>query len=230
MVRGVGADRERQAMAIHDRHDFHAFSTLGRSDLGASALRHHKGCVDGNQLASDGGLSGSLLCSSRGVKQGIGAPNIIPVHRSGYRPRTSTDHPSQHALTTASGAATANALAMQTQLVTNAVRKARPRCRGSRPATRGQYRRLTPPGAETQNKRNYYGTSKDSSPTDSAVRVRYAQPASPSLADLSRSCHIFAVGFAQEPKRPRIANTKRRSKAEPCGRVFSRSKSKNQIN
>jgi hypothetical protein len=31
---------------IHDRHDFHAFSTLGRSDLGASALRHHQGCVD----------------------------------------------------------------------------------------------------------------------------------------------------------------------------------------
>jgi hypothetical protein len=26
----VGADRERQAVAIHDRHDFHAFSTLGR--------------------------------------------------------------------------------------------------------------------------------------------------------------------------------------------------------
>ena len=39
----------------------------------------------------------------------------------------------------------------------------------------------------------------DSSRTDSAVRVRYAQPRSPSLADLSRSCHIFAVGFAQEP-------------------------------
>ena len=46
MVRGVGADRQRQAVAIHDRHDFHAFSTLGRSDLGASALRHHEGCVD----------------------------------------------------------------------------------------------------------------------------------------------------------------------------------------
>ena len=33
-------------MAIHDRHDFHAFSTLGRSDLGASALPHHECCVD----------------------------------------------------------------------------------------------------------------------------------------------------------------------------------------
>ena len=33
-------------MAIHARHDFHAFSTLGRSDLGASALRHHESCVD----------------------------------------------------------------------------------------------------------------------------------------------------------------------------------------
>ena len=46
MVRGVRTDRERQAVAIHDRHDFHAFSTLRRSDLGASALRHHEGCVD----------------------------------------------------------------------------------------------------------------------------------------------------------------------------------------
>src|SRR5262245_16194827 len=46
MVRGVGADRERQAVAIHDRHDFHAFSTLGGSDLGAPALRHHESCVD----------------------------------------------------------------------------------------------------------------------------------------------------------------------------------------
>jgi hypothetical protein len=46
MVGGVGADRERQAVAIHDRHDFHAFSTLGRSDLGASALRHQESCVD----------------------------------------------------------------------------------------------------------------------------------------------------------------------------------------
>src|SRR5262245_12900896 len=46
MVRGVGANRERQAVAIHDRHDFHAFSTLGGSDLGAPALRHHESCVD----------------------------------------------------------------------------------------------------------------------------------------------------------------------------------------
>ena len=33
-------------MAIHYRHYFHAFSALGRSDLGASALRHYEGCVD----------------------------------------------------------------------------------------------------------------------------------------------------------------------------------------
>ena len=38
-----------------------------------------------------------------------------------------------------------------------------------------------------------------SSRSDSLVRILHAQPRSPSLADLSRSCHIFAVGFAQEP-------------------------------
>jgi hypothetical protein len=46
MVRGVGAHRERQTVAMHYRQDFHAFSALGRSDLGAAALRHHEGCVD----------------------------------------------------------------------------------------------------------------------------------------------------------------------------------------
>src|SRR5262245_53784457 len=33
MVRRVRADRERQSMAIHDRHDFHAFSALCSSDF-----------------------------------------------------------------------------------------------------------------------------------------------------------------------------------------------------
>ena len=33
-------------MAIHYRHDFHAFSTLGWTDLRASALGHRKGRVD----------------------------------------------------------------------------------------------------------------------------------------------------------------------------------------
>jgi len=33
---------QRQAMAIDNRHDFHAFPTLGRAYLRATSLRHHK--------------------------------------------------------------------------------------------------------------------------------------------------------------------------------------------
>ena len=45
MVRRVGADRKRQSMAIHNRHDFHAFSALRSSDF-QPAARHNEGCVD----------------------------------------------------------------------------------------------------------------------------------------------------------------------------------------
>lgn len=38
MIGGMRADRERQTVAIHNRHDFHAFSAFCRSDLIASAL------------------------------------------------------------------------------------------------------------------------------------------------------------------------------------------------
>ena len=40
------ADRERQTVTIHDRHDFQAFSSLRRTDVRTSALCHRKGCVD----------------------------------------------------------------------------------------------------------------------------------------------------------------------------------------
>src|ERR1700730_2280471 len=46
MVRRVCADRERQAVAIHNRHDFQALSALGRSDLRTSTLGHREGCID----------------------------------------------------------------------------------------------------------------------------------------------------------------------------------------
>jgi hypothetical protein len=42
----LSGHRQRQAIAIHYRHDFHAFSTLGWTDLRASALSHRKGRVD----------------------------------------------------------------------------------------------------------------------------------------------------------------------------------------
>src|SRR5207244_12779133 len=44
VVRSVSTDRERQAMAIHNRHDFHAFSASRRSNFFATALR---GCERG---------------------------------------------------------------------------------------------------------------------------------------------------------------------------------------
>src|SRR5437870_13698936 len=46
MVRRVRADRERQSMAIHNRHDFHAFSALRSSDFQPATLGHNEGCVD----------------------------------------------------------------------------------------------------------------------------------------------------------------------------------------
>ena len=46
MICGVRTHRQRQSMTIHYRHDFHAFSTLGWTDLRTSALGHRKGRVD----------------------------------------------------------------------------------------------------------------------------------------------------------------------------------------
>jgi hypothetical protein len=46
MIGGVRTHRQRQAMAIDYRHDFHAFSTLGWTDIRASALGHRKGRVN----------------------------------------------------------------------------------------------------------------------------------------------------------------------------------------
>src|SRR6266487_1207782 len=46
MVRRVRADRKRQSMAIHNCHDFHAFSALRCPDLCPAPLGHNEGCVD----------------------------------------------------------------------------------------------------------------------------------------------------------------------------------------
>src|SRR6185437_15347932 len=46
MVRRMRADRERQAVTIHNRHDFHAFSALCRRHFGPAALSHREGRVD----------------------------------------------------------------------------------------------------------------------------------------------------------------------------------------
>src|SRR5262249_19153629 len=46
MVRRVRADRERQSMAIDNRHDSHAFSALRSSDFQPATLGHNEGCVD----------------------------------------------------------------------------------------------------------------------------------------------------------------------------------------
>src|ERR1700745_87652 len=46
VVGRMRTDRERQAMAVHNRHDFQALSALRRTDLCAAALGHRKGRVD----------------------------------------------------------------------------------------------------------------------------------------------------------------------------------------
>src|SRR2546430_560791 len=46
MIRRVGTDREWQAVAIHDRHDFHAFSAPRRPNFLATALRRCERGVD----------------------------------------------------------------------------------------------------------------------------------------------------------------------------------------
>src|SRR5215471_7733042 len=46
VIGGMRADRERQSMTIHDRHDFHAFPALRRSDPNPATLRHHERRID----------------------------------------------------------------------------------------------------------------------------------------------------------------------------------------
>src|SRR6266550_8554201 len=46
MVCRMRTDRERQSMAIDNRHDFHAFSALCGSDIRAATFGHHERRVD----------------------------------------------------------------------------------------------------------------------------------------------------------------------------------------
>jgi len=46
MVCRMRTDRERQSMAINNRHDFHTFSALRRSDPRSATLGHNERCVD----------------------------------------------------------------------------------------------------------------------------------------------------------------------------------------
>jgi hypothetical protein len=46
MVRRVRADRERQSMAIDNRHDFMPFPRFRSSDFQPATLGHNEGCVD----------------------------------------------------------------------------------------------------------------------------------------------------------------------------------------
>src|ERR1700746_3760010 len=46
MVRCVRADREWQSMAIHNRHDFHAFSALRWSDFRPATFGHNECRID----------------------------------------------------------------------------------------------------------------------------------------------------------------------------------------
>src|SRR5215471_3314063 len=83
MVSRVRADRERQSMAIHNRHDFHAFSALGSSDFQPATLGHNEGCVDEAfffvQYASIAKLVGNIR--QHATQNLIAAPSLkAPMH------------------------------------------------------------------------------------------------------------------------------------------------------
>src|SRR6516225_2896743 len=83
MVRRVRADRERQSMAIDNRHDFHAFSALRSSDFQPATLGHDEGCVDEAfffvQYASIAKLVGNIR--QRATQNLIAAPSLkAPMH------------------------------------------------------------------------------------------------------------------------------------------------------
>src|SRR5262245_52841198 len=78
MVRRVRADRDRQSMAIDNRHDFHAFSALRSSDFQPA-----KGCVDEAcffvQYASIAKLVGNIR--QHATQNLIAAPSLkAPMH------------------------------------------------------------------------------------------------------------------------------------------------------
>ena len=83
MVRRVRADRKRQSMAIHNRHDFHAFSALRSSRISQPAARHNEGCVDEAfffvQRASMAKLVGNIR--QHATQNLIAAPSLkAPMH------------------------------------------------------------------------------------------------------------------------------------------------------
>src|SRR2546422_11760479 len=83
MVRRVRADRERQSMAIHNRHDFHALSALRSSDFRPAALGHDERCVDEAfffvQCASIAKLVGNIR--QHATQNLIAAPSLkAPMH------------------------------------------------------------------------------------------------------------------------------------------------------
>src|SRR6516162_8715171 len=83
MVRRVRADRERQSMAIDNRHDFHAFSALRSSDFQPATLGHDEGCVDEAfffvQYASIAKLVGNIR--QHATQNLIAAPSLkAPMH------------------------------------------------------------------------------------------------------------------------------------------------------
>ena len=83
MICRVRAYRQRQAVAIHNRHDFHAFSTLGRADLRAPALGHREGRVDKALFFVQHSFIAKLVGNIRqhATQHFVAAPSLkAPVH------------------------------------------------------------------------------------------------------------------------------------------------------
>ena len=80
MVRRVGADRKRQSMAIHNRHDFHAFSALRSSDFQPAAC-HNEVASMKHSSSFSAPLWQSSLATSVSTTQIIAAPSLkAPMH------------------------------------------------------------------------------------------------------------------------------------------------------
>src|SRR5256886_3760054 len=85
MIRRVGTDREWQAVAIHDRHDFHAFSAPRRPNFLATALRRcERGVEDRKSTrlnSSHSQISYAVFCLKKKKEHHCAQP-LPPFDRS----------------------------------------------------------------------------------------------------------------------------------------------------
>src|SRR5262249_53578451 len=84
MVRRVRAEREQQSMAIHDRHDFHAFSALRSSDFHPPPLANNEVCFNKSFFFVQSPSTAKLVANIRhpATKTRTAAPRLKPPMHS----------------------------------------------------------------------------------------------------------------------------------------------------